>query len=172
MDFWGEEHSFLKRVDEFDNLIVLRTCSKALGLAAIRLGLAVANPTLTRIITAVKSPYNINALTQAVGAAILSDTEMVKDRIAWIICMRDALYQGLKALEGDVIKKVFEPKTNFVFLDFEDPAIAKQVFEGFLSNSIAVRYMGRYLRITAGNDAENEAVLKLLPKLLEAAGGN
>ncbi len=167
MDFWGEEHSFLKRVEEFDNLIVLRTCSKALGLAAIRLGLAIANPTLTRTVTAVKSPYNVNSMTQAAGVALLKHADLLKQRTKEIMVSRDALYRGIKALEGDVIKNVFAPKTNFVFLDFEDAAVAKTVFEGFLSNSIAVRYMGRYLRITAGSEQENAAVLDILPQLLK-----
>lgn len=173
MDFFGEEHSFLKRVEEFDNLIVLRTCSKALGMAAIRLGLAVANPTLTRALTAVKSPYNINSMTQAVGCALLADKELLHQRNAEIIVSRDALYKAIKPFEGGVIRTVFEPKTNFVFIDFGDPQIARQVFEGFLAHSIAIRYMGRYLRITAGSPAENAAVIALLPQLLdEVKGGN
>ncbi len=167
MDFWGEEHSFLQRVCEFDNLIVLRTCSKALGLAAIRLGLAIANPTLTRVVTAVKSPYNVNSMTQAAGVALLSHADLLKQRTKEIILSRDALYRGIKALEGGVIKTVYQPQTNFVFIDFEDAAKAKTVFEGFLANSIAVRYMGRYLRITAGSEQENAAVLDILPQLLK-----
>lgn len=172
MDFFGEENSFLKRVNEFDNLIVLRTCSKALGMAAIRLGLAIANPTLTRALTAVKSPYNVNSMTQAVGCALLENTDLLKARTAEIIASRNELYAGIKPLEGDVIKNVFEPKTNFVFLDFGDPDAAKTVFEGFLKNSVAIRYMGRYLRITVGSKDENAAVIGLLPKLLDEVKGD
>ena len=60
MDFWDQ--SLLQEVESYDNLIILRTCSKALGGAALRLGFAVAAPRLTRALRAVKSPYNIGSL--------------------------------------------------------------------------------------------------------------
>ena len=58
MDFWDQ--SILQEVHQYDNVIVLRTCSKAVGMAALRLGFAVANPTITRALRAVKSPYTVN----------------------------------------------------------------------------------------------------------------
>ncbi len=172
MDFYGEDQSFLKRVNEFDNLIVLRTCSKALGMAAIRLGLAVANPTLTRAITAVKSPYNINSMTQNAGCAMLSNHALLKQRTNEIIASRDALYQAVKPMEGKILKTVFQPQTNFLFLDFADGKLAKAVFDGFLQHSIAIRYMGRYLRITAGSEQENKVVVNVLTELLADLEGD
>lgn len=68
MDF--AEGSVLDVVEKYHNLIVLKTCSKALGLAAIRLGFAAACKELTDILHALKSPYNVNSLTQAVGCAV------------------------------------------------------------------------------------------------------
>ena len=59
MDFYTE--SLMGEAEQYDNLIILRTCSKALGLAAVRLGFAVANQTLTAVIRAAKSPYNVNS---------------------------------------------------------------------------------------------------------------
>lgn len=70
MDF--AEGSVLDVIEKYNNLIVLKTCSKALGLAAIRLGFAAAGRELTDILHALKSPYNVNSLTQAVGCAILT----------------------------------------------------------------------------------------------------
>ena len=70
MDFWDQ--SLLQEAESYDNLIILRTCSKAFGMAAVRLGFAVANQTLTNAIRAVKSPYNVNTVTQAFGAAVLN----------------------------------------------------------------------------------------------------
>ena len=54
MDFWTE--SLLEEAEDYDNLIILRTCSKALGMAALRVGFAVANSRLTGVIRAAKSP--------------------------------------------------------------------------------------------------------------------
>ncbi|MEG2016032.1 MAG: aminotransferase class I/II-fold pyridoxal phosphate-dependent enzyme, partial [Oscillospiraceae bacterium] len=59
MDFWNQ--SLLSQVQDYDNLIILKTCSKALGFACVRLGFAIANKTLTDVIKAAKSPYNVNS---------------------------------------------------------------------------------------------------------------
>ena len=68
MDF--SEGSVLDEIENYGNLIVLKTCSKAFGMAAIRLGFAAANEEITRILKAAKSPYNVNSLTQAAGCAV------------------------------------------------------------------------------------------------------
>ena len=65
MDFWDQ--SLLNEVENYDNLIIFRTASKAVGGAALRLGFAVANPVISRAIKAVKSPYNVNSISQAIG---------------------------------------------------------------------------------------------------------
>ena len=70
MDF--AEGSILRMAGEHDNLIVLKTCSKAFGMAAIRLGFAVARPGLILALKAAKSPYNVNSMTQAVGCVLFS----------------------------------------------------------------------------------------------------
>jgi histidinol-phosphate aminotransferase len=69
MDFWDQ--SMLSEVNQYDNLIILRTCSKAIGAASLRLGFAVSNVKLIQYIKAVKSPYNVNAISQKIGAEIL-----------------------------------------------------------------------------------------------------
>ena len=70
MDFWNQ--SLLPEFDKYDNLLILRTCSKAFGGAALRLGFAVGVMPLTNALKAVKSPYNLNSFTQAAGAALLA----------------------------------------------------------------------------------------------------
>ena len=78
MDFWDDAQSLVRETEIYDNLIVLRTCSKMMGLAALRLGFAVANPSLTRVLRAAKSPYNVNALTQLAGEAVLSYPDAIR----------------------------------------------------------------------------------------------
>ena len=75
MDFWGE--SVLDTVEEFDNLVVLKTCSKNMGMAALRLGFAVSGDTISTALKAAKSPYNVNAITQAAAAAVLRHKPMI-----------------------------------------------------------------------------------------------
>lgn len=159
MDFWDQ--SLLSEVNEYDNLIILRTCSKAFGMAAIRLGFAVANKTLTNAIKAVKSPYNVNSITQSLGTTILKENDMSRDAVRKIIDSKNDLYDGLKSLESKNPNqlKVYDSCTNFVFI--KTPK-AKEIYDYLLKNSIAVRFMGAYLRITAGTTEENEEVLAKL----------
>lgn len=77
MDF--SEGSVLDEIENYGNLIVLKTCSKAFGMAAIRLGFAAANEEITRILKAAKSPYNVNSLTQAAGCAVLKHRNICRN---------------------------------------------------------------------------------------------
>lgn len=163
MDFWNQ--SLISEVNEYANLIILRTCSKAFGMAAIRLGFAVANKTLTDVIKAVKSPYNVNSVTQAIGSVILKEHELSKDALTQIIASKNSLYAGIKELESKSTREfiVYESCTNFVFI--KTPR-AKEIYEYLLQNSIAIRFMGDYLRITAGTEEENAEVLEKLKAIL------
>lgn len=71
MDFWNE--SMLGEFENYDNLLILKTCSKAFGLAALRVGFAVGNEKLVRAIKAVKSPYNVNTCSQKMAEAVLKN---------------------------------------------------------------------------------------------------
>lgn len=156
MDFWDQ--SLLDCISEYDNLIILKTCSKAIGLAAVRLGFAVTNPTLTTALRAAKSPYNVNAVTQAIGASALSDTSNIRNRIDRIIASRDALYKAISPLceKSSIIERLYDTVTNFVFI--KTPK-AKEIWQALLDRSIAVRCMGDYLRITCGTEEENDRLL-------------
>ena len=163
MDFWTE--SVLDAVSQYDNLIVLKTCSKALGLAAIRLGFAVAGETVTNALRAAKSPYNTDTISQTIGRVILSEKQLLKDTIDRIVASRNDLYAKLRELSARTskLRYVYEPKTNFVFIRTD---LAEELFEGMLKRSIAIRFMGGYLRITAGTAEENEAVVSAIAEIL------
>ena len=165
MDFADE--SILRSAHLCDNLIVLKTCSKAVGLAAVRLGFAVAGDRLTKALRAVKSPYNVNELTQSVGYQVLSDQAYVVDCTEKIIRSRDALYGGLMNLYAThrILQTVYPTSTKFVYIRTR---YAKAIFQALLERSIAIRYMGDYLRICAGTKEENQAVLEALDEILTA----
>lgn len=166
MDF--SDQSILDICHRFDNVIVLRTCSKAVGLAAIRLGFAVANERLTTALRAVKSPYNVNAITQSIGEIVLSDHAYIENCKADIIQNKNYLYQSLLGLKCSTsgIKMVYESQTNFIFIEMED---AKMVHGQLLAHSIAVRLMGKHLRICTGNSQENEELICVLKTILKGA---
>ena len=163
MDFAGDE-SLLGEFKNYDNLIILKTCSKALGSAALRLGFAVANKTLTNVIRAVKSPYNVNSVSQAIGEVLFSHPDYIDDCIKTVVDSKKSLYNELIKIESDKIEKIYETHTNFVFMKVKN---AKEVFNKMKDNSIIIRNMGDYLRITAGTEYENEKMLETFKKVLE-----
>ncbi len=159
MDFWGEEESLLNDAGSHDNLIVLKTMSKALGCAGLRLGFAVAKEYIINALKAAKSPYNVNTLSQILGCEVLCDKEYLRENIKILKDNKTALENSLKVSDNR-IGKVIPTVTNFVLIEFESGEAAEKVFEGLLSASIAVRRIsGKYLRVTSGDKAENEVFL-------------
>lgn len=159
MDFWKEEQSLIRETAKYDNLIVLRTCSKAFGMAGLRLGFAVSNEVITEKLRAAKSPYNVNALTQSIAAYVISDKAEINRRIK---ACKDALREldnGLCERNFSFFEKIYPSVTNFLFIKTDR---AKKIFDYLLTQSIAVRLMGNFLRITAGSTEENTALLKAL----------
>lgn len=168
MDFWREDQSLIKNTVGYDNLIVLRTCSKALGMAGLRLGFAVSNKMITEKMRAAKSPYNVNSLTQSVAEYMLSDKAEMDRRIKACkeavkelqeILSQIKIENGMFDTYFSYFKTVYHSVTNFVFVK---TLKAREIFEYLLSQSIAVRHMGDYLRITAGSSEENEALMMAL----------
>lgn len=164
MDFWDQ--SLLLEVEQYDNLIILKTCSKALGMAALRLGFAVANLRLTGILRAAKSPYNVNAVTQAMAQVILDNPVYKNVYLELLLQSRDMLLQGCKGLQHDgLVEKVYDSCTNFVYLRVRH---ARKLYDLLADRGILVRCFGEdHLRITAGTQAENEEVVASMRFLLQ-----
>ncbi len=165
MDFWDQ--SILSEAADYDNLIVLKTASKAVGSAAIRCGFAVANPTITNALRAVKSPYNVNTVTQCFGAAIYRHKELLNERCRTIVQNTRALYQAFLKLKETyrLPFDIAEPCANFVFVR---TPMAEPLFRFLLEQGVAVRYFGKAgaLRITAGSQEENAELLRLVEKYI------
>lgn len=161
MDFWKglKEQSLIKDTEKYDNLIVLRTCSKALGMAGIRLGFAVSNSVITEKLRAAKSPYNVNVLTQNIAEYLISDIGKMNSRIEACRTALGELDKGLCERNFKFFETIYPSVTNFLFIK---TSRSKEIFEFLLSKSIAVRLMGNYLRITAGSSEENMELLKAL----------
>ncbi len=158
MDFWTE--SLLDKIGEYSNLIIFRTASKLVGAAALRLGFAVANPVISRAIKAVKSPYNVNSVSQAFGEIIYRNKEYLKNRQKTIVNCKEILYNGLVDIaetQSDIT--VYSSVANFVFVK---TGRSREIWEFLKGKSIVVRLMGEYLRITAGTENEVVAVLGAL----------
>lgn len=165
MDFWDQ--SVLDEIENYDNLIILKTCSKAMGLAGIRMGFAVAGETITTALRSVKSPYNTDTISQVICKTVLSEKDTLKKLCAEIVESRKSLYEEILALSKKYVKleKVYDSVTNFVFIK---TSLSREIYEKLLERSIAIRYMGSYIRITAGTAEENAAVVTEIDKILKA----
>ena len=168
MDFWDQ--SLLPEVLNYDNLIILKTCSKAMGMAALRVGFAVAGPVLTRALRAAKSPYNVNSVSQAMGACVLKKRELLEGCRNALVRSARELWEGLSALAErfSVLEEVYPTCTNFVFLR---SARAKEIHRALLERSVAVRCFDGFLRITTGSPEENRTLLEALGDILIEMGG-
>lgn len=164
MDFWDQ--SLIDEVEEYDNLILLKTCSKAFGMAGIRLGFAVANPLITNALRAVKSPYNVNSVTQAIGTVVLREQGLLKSRTSELIESRKELEKELLVLAGryPVLQTVYPSVTNFVFIKTEKSG---EIAASLEQRSVAIRCFDGYLRITAGNWEENRVLIHELGEVLK-----
>lgn len=162
MDFWDQ--SLINETDNYSNLIVFRTASKAIGSAALRLGFAIANKTISRAIKAVKSPYNVNSISQAIGSIIYKNKEYLKNRQKTIVNNRETLYNDLLEISKSINDfVVFKSCANFIFIK---TSFGKDLWEYLKLNSIAIRYMGDYIRISVGTEDENIQVIKSIKAYL------
>ena len=157
--------SFLPRIPEFPNLVVLRTVSK-IGMAGLRLGYAVAATEWTTELDKLRQPYNLNALTQAVAPLLLAEGELLAAQAATLKAERARLSTALATLPG---VQAFRTQTNFVLARVPD---APRWFDGLRRAGILVKslhgshpLLDHCLRITVGTPAENDALVAALNKL-------
>jgi histidinol-phosphate aminotransferase len=158
--------SFKGMLDEIanhNNLIILRTFSKAWGLAGIRLGMAFADSLIISVLDKIKYPYNINILTQETMMKHLSGTHYNREWIDVIISQREILRQQLS--EFDFVLKIYPSDTNFLLVKTIN---AKEIYSFLRDRGIIVRDRSRVslcdacLRITVGSQAENNLLINTL----------
>jgi histidinol-phosphate aminotransferase len=157
--------SFLSRVAEFPNLLVLRTVSK-IGMAGLRLGYAVAAPEWIAELDKVRQPYNLNALTQAVAPVLLAERALLDGQAALLRSERARLGERLAAMPG---VEVFPTQANFVLLRVPD---APRWFALLRDRGILIKNLHGWhplldncLRITVGTPQENNALLAALESI-------
>jgi len=163
MDF--SDQSVSRETAGRDNLIVLKTCSKALGCAGIRLGFALSSERIINVLNTLRPPYNLNVLTEAVACAVLSETGYITDAISHIVVNRAELYKELKTLGSNkYINKIFPTATNFICIETDH---ADDIYEGLKARSIMIRNFKKRLRITVGTKEENKAVAEEIKSILK-----
>ena len=157
------EDSWLCRLDEFPNLIVTQTLSKAYGLASIRLGICYASKEIISILNKIKPPYNVNQLTQDVALQSLLNQEKVKNEIAIIISERNQLIRDLQNVE--IVEKVYSSDSNFLLVQVDD---ANLRYKQLVKLGIIVRNRttqiscDNCLRFSVGTPDENKKLINTL----------
>jgi histidinol-phosphate aminotransferase len=164
IDFSRRE-SLLRQLDQYPNLVVLQTFSKAWGLAAVRLGMAFASETVVGYLNKVKYPYNINLLTQNFVSDQLSEVERKNDWVDLLLQQRCDLIARLEKLP--MIRQIYPSDANFILVRVDD---ANAVYHFLVDQKIIVRNRNSValclgcLRITVGLPEENELLLAALKK--------
>jgi len=157
------EDSWLGRLDEFPNLIVTQTLSKAYGLAAIRLGICYASKEIISILNKIKPPYNVNQLTQDVALQSLLNQEKVKNNITAIISERNQLIRDLENVE--IVEKVYSSDANFLLVQVDDANLRyKQLVKlGIIVRNRTTQILcDNCLRFTVGTPDENKKLINTL----------
>jgi histidinol-phosphate aminotransferase len=146
-----------------ERLVVLRTFSKAYGLAALRVGYGIAPAYLCDYLNRVRAPFNVSSLGQAAAIAALSDKDYLTSGVALNKMERDRLYQGLLALGV----RPTPSQANFVYVDLGRPAHPVHealMLEGIIARPFAA--LPSHLRISVGTTEQNGRALAALGKVL------
>ena len=168
-EFYGVSAQNL--IYDFENLIIIRTFSKAFGLAGIRLGYLLAKREIAEAIRKIRLPFSVGMFQQIVGETVLSHSEFTKKYTEKIIKEREKLYDEMSRIPR--IKPI-RSKTNFIFFTLEN-ILARDLFETLYKNNILIRYFDsedlKYaLRVTVGTSSQNNIFLEQLKKILNTKG--
>jgi len=170
---FSRQHSLLKELKEYPNLVVLQTFSKAWGLAALRLGMAFASEDIIELLNKIKPPYNINQATQDFALEALQEVGQVNDMIKEIVAMREELSKVFERMP--LVKKVYPSDANFLLVKVRD---AVDIYEYLLREGIVVRDRSKVqlcdncLRITIGTEMENTMLVDALINYIKQKNNN
>lgn len=164
IDF-SSNNGFLGQLNNFPNLVVLQTFSKAWGLASIRLGMAFASKEIIGYLNKIKYPYNINLLTQQFAIETLDKNNEKDDWVRLILNNKTILEEELESIK--IINEIYPSDSNFILVKVDDPLM---VYNYLVENKIIVRNRSTVslcagcLRITVGTQEENDLLVKALRK--------
>jgi histidinol-phosphate aminotransferase len=162
IDF-SKKQSWLTELDEYPNLIITQTLSKAYGLAGIRLGICYASRAIISVLNKIKPPYNVNELTQIRALERLADQEKINSEINSIIANRDDLLKVLNDVK--FVSKIYPTEANFVLVKVDD---ANLRYDQLIAKGIVIRnrttqpLCKNSLRLTIGTSEENKKLMDAL----------
>lgn len=162
IDF-SQQESFISELNNYPNIVVMQTLSKAWGLAAIRLGVLFASEEIVSVLNKIKPPYNISLMSQFIALGALEKKQMKEENVKIILQQREFLKAELKKIKSVI--HIYPSDANFLLVKFDD---AKKIFDYLIQEKIIVRDRSKVelcegcLRITVGTAEENGWVLEKL----------
>jgi histidinol-phosphate aminotransferase len=163
IDF-SEHKSWLERLEEFPNLIITQTLSKAYGLAGIRLGVCYASVEIIKVLNNIKPPYNVNELTQQRAISRLQKMDEIQNEVAQLVSERKRLHHELECCVH-FIEKVYPSDGNFLLIKVDD---ATKRYNQLIELGIVIRnrttqpLCSNCLRISVGVCEENQRLIRSL----------
>ena len=165
IDFSTEE-SWASKLQEYPNLVIIQTLSKAYGLAGIRLGICYASPEIIAVLNKIKPPYNVNELTQKRALERILDNDKIESEITSILSQRGDLLKVL--LEVNFVKHIFPSEANFILARVDN---ANKRYDQLIQKGIVVRNRSTQalcentLRFTVGTPDENKKLIAALKEI-------
>lgn len=159
------DKSFLKYLSSFDRLIILRTFSKAWGLAGARVGMAFSSEEVINLMMRKKPPYNVSTLSQEAALKTVKDSKLMTELRSEIVGQRNKLLEKLSTLSG---VQTFNSDSNFILVRIND---ATKIYQQLIDRGIIVRnrsqelHCQNTLRITVGNADQNEAIFRAIKEI-------
>ncbi len=154
-------------LQEFENLVVLRTFSKAMAMAGLRVGYLLSHPGIVGEIAKAKLPYNLNVFSMVAAEAAVEHFDLLKPQIDLLIEERERVFQRLNEIPT---VRAYPSEANFIA--FETKRAPGLIFDALYAEGILVRDISRYpmlsqfLRISIGTPSENDAFLEALRRIV------
>ena len=165
------DQDFRPLLDDYDNVVIMRTFSKAMALAGARVGYLMGRPPLVEQIAKAKLPYGLNVMSEAIASVALDNYDLLEGHVQELRALRDQLYQELCRIPG---VHPYPSQSNFILMRFDWPQ--DEVFEHVLADGIIIRDVSKapmlegHLRVSVGTRQENQAFLRSLRTLAERKG--
>ena len=163
---FAQSESLIDSIGQFPNLVVLRTLSKAWGMAAIRLGYAIAHPLIVSYLMKAKAPYNINILTSLKASKALDRTEHVRQSVASTVAERERLTMEFGRIK--FVQKIFPSDANFLLVRVTD---ARMLHQKLAERGVIIRdrssepKLANCVRVSVGTPEQNDLLLTAMKEL-------
>jgi len=162
------DHTAIDLLDAHPNIVILKTLSKALRAAAVRIGCLIGNPDLIAEVQKIKLPFDINLFSRVAAIEVLKHRELIDENVKTILSERDRLFDALSGIDGVT---PYPSKANLILMEVDHP---KAVFEQLAERGVLIRNVSGYpslskgLRVCVGTPEENTAFLDALSAVMES----